>query len=187
MCFDFSPSIFASMSVYQRPDEKPPGGTRARPPDWSDWLAEAGAADGWPAALGASEAAAWADSGCAELPFRFGSIVPITPFMLEEFCWLYFGRGGLAFTSGEPKMSEWPPPGGFSTRLELFSSERPMLYSVEPILSKVTLTSPFFNKQKMRSPNNNSSRPHLLPQWFFTQIFTRFFSKHGCFDLIFYR
>uniref|UniRef100_A0A8D8FL38 (northern house mosquito) hypothetical protein n=1 Tax=Culex pipiens TaxID=7175 RepID=A0A8D8FL38_CULPI len=137
MCFDISPSIFASMSVYQRPDEKPPGGTRARPPDWSDWLAEAGAADGWPAALGASGAAAWADSGSAELPFRFGSIVPITPFMLEEFCWLYFGRGGLAFTSGEPKMSEWPPPGGFSTRLELFSSERPMLYSVEPILSAI--------------------------------------------------
>uniref|UniRef100_A0A2M3ZQS2 Putative secreted peptide n=1 Tax=Anopheles braziliensis TaxID=58242 RepID=A0A2M3ZQS2_9DIPT len=56
----------------------------------------------------------------------------MTAFMLDEFCWLFFGRGAFCLTSEEPKMSEWPPPGGFRTRLDgLDSAATPTLKLVD--------------------------------------------------------
>lgn len=60
-------------------------------------------------------------SGAATTTFSLASIVPTQWDKLDEFCWLYFGRARIGHASGSPKMFEWPPPGGFRTRLLFFS------------------------------------------------------------------
>lgn len=66
--------------------------------------------------------------------FLFGSVVFMQKFKFDEFCWSYFGRALICFASASPKMLEWPPPGGFNTRLELFAPGRPTLNSVDVMM-----------------------------------------------------
>lgn len=128
------------VAIHQSPAENPPGGTRGRPPLRAscevDSLLAPWARFSWTAAFTFSTGTwSWSWAWICST-FMFGSVVPMTPFMLEEFCWLYFARGGFALTSGDPNMSEWPPPGGFRTRLDvLLALFRPILNSVELIFS----------------------------------------------------
>lgn len=130
--------LYKGQGNHQKPCEWPPGGTRARsdeadpgllasaPPPPNDEPFDDAVADPFWAGVDALSPPVVED-GAAVVRFdpssvSFGSIVPITAFMLDEFCWLFFGRGGFCRTSVAPKMSEWPPPGGFSTRLDGFDS-----------------------------------------------------------------
>lgn len=114
-------------TIYQNPEEKPPGGTRLAPSPEPLEGAEASAEE--PLVAGFESAAACtgagpadsAEEGGASFTFSFASTVPTQYERLDEFCWLYVGRGLMGHASGSPKMFEWPPPGGFSTRLEFFS------------------------------------------------------------------
>lgn len=149
--------------VYQSPDEKPPGGTLRWPPAggsgcgwaWRWGAAGAGGAEATGAgATGAAGAAtgagagagAWTAAGgegarglasclfcCTRM---FGSTVFMQKFRFDEFCWSYLGRGLITGASDSPKRLVWPPPGGFSTRLELLSLPSPMLNDVEVIFAK---------------------------------------------------
>lgn len=134
--------------LYQKPAENPPGGTRdfeSPDPCWggAGWLL--GAAD---SAAGAACDSCWtgaagADSGTGAAvcrTFSFASMVPHTKAKLDEFCWLFLGRGLMGHASGSPKMFEWPPPGGFNTR-ELFFSPMPLYKFVVVILSLVLSSS----------------------------------------------
>lgn len=125
---DAAAATFSWEGNHQKPCECPPGGTRARCTSDPAALFSAPPLGKPPPFWGIDgDDDASSDDGAPPPPFEdsnvsFGSTVPITAFMLEEFCWLFFGRGGLCRTSDEPKMSEWPPPGGFRTRLDGFAS-----------------------------------------------------------------
>jgi len=124
-------------TIYHKPLEKPPGGTR--PFGWAGRSFSAGPvillvglwAGCWPPPLpldaGSDPLAA---SCCCCWTKIFGSTVFMQKFKFDEFCWSYFGLGWAAFCSGSPKIFECPPPGGFRTRLDDLSDAKPTLNSV---------------------------------------------------------
>lgn len=148
-------------NIYHSPEEKPPGGTRfgfasaagfwlplpmlsadtpnPPPPPPRPVGAESPAplpfccccCCCWPAAGTGATAGDFLHCSTS----TFGSVVFMQKFRFDEFCWSYFGRGPGAAADWAPKMSEWPPPGGFSTRLEFFAPDSPMLNSVELMMA----------------------------------------------------
>lgn len=146
--------------IYQNPDENPPGGTRGF--ESPCVFAGAGADDFTSAADGALStgvgAAAVSIGGGAVTTFSLASILPTQWDRFDEFCWLYLGRALMGHASGSPKMLEWPPPGGFRTRLELFSPI-PEYKFVVVILALFFLSCGCFNRRFHGCLKRNSSGP----------------------------